>query len=412
MFLTALAQHGARQLMRGRASLMNTSNLMLLDATARITPRSSIGWLTKPLGQRLASTVAQGVGVESIAKTDKYVGFWLLGCCGTVFGTVVLGGVTRLTESGLSIVQWNPVKGVKAPTTLQEWEAEFELYKNYPEFKYCNKNMSLDDFKRIWYMEYAHRLWGRGVGLAFVVPMAAFWLKGWIKPQYKKAMLGFGALIGFQGALGWYMVKSGLDHDPQGAHVPRVSQYRLAAHLGSAFLLYSGMLHVALKHLVQPTSSFPGNRRLLGFGVGVSHLVFLTALSGAFVAGLDAGLIYNSFPKMGDHWVPPEYLSHQPTYRNFFENPSTVQFNHRILGITTFSSVVGLWLAARPANLPPRARLAVNAMLAVAIAQVSLGIATLLYYVPTELAATHQAGSLTLLTMAIWFVGELKKIVK
>lgn len=335
-----------------------------------------------------------------------------MGCCGTVFATVVLGGVTRLTESGLSIVEWNPIKGIAPPRTDEDWIHEFDLYKKYPEFKYCNQQMSIEDFKKIWYMEYAHRIAGRVVGLAFVIPAGIFWAKGWIRPVFKKWILACGSLIGFQGALGWYMVKSGMDHDPQGAHVPRVSQYRLAAHLTSAFILYGGMFHLALKHLIAPTSLFPINKGLRGFGVGVSHLIYLTAISGAFVAGLDAGLIYNSFPKMGDHWIPPEYASMEPTYKNFFENQATVQFNHRVLGTTTFSSVIALWFAAKPANLPPRAKLAANLMLAVAIAQVTLGISTLLYFVPTELAASHQAGSLTLLTMALWFVAELKKVVK
>eukprot|EP00042_Codosiga_hollandica_P038605 m.315414 g.315414 ORF g.315414 m.315414 type:complete len:273 (-) comp55437_c1_seq2:64-882(-) len=270
--------------------------------------------------------------------------------------------------------------------------------------------MTVDDFKNIWLMEYYHRLWGRMVGLLFVVPAAVFWKKGWIRKQHRGAMILAAGLIGFQGALGWYMVKSGLDHDPKGAHQPRVSQYRLAAHLGTAFALHAVLLKTALTYLHTPQAG-SATRKLRGLAIGVSHLVFLTALSGAFVAGLDAGLIYNSFPKMGTHWVPPEYFELEPKYKNFFDNPSTVQFNHRILGISTFSSVVGLWAAARPVPLPSRARLAVNTLLAVACAQVSLGIATLLYFVPTDIAASHQAGSFTLLTVAIWLVHEIAKAV-
>lgn len=356
----------------------------------------------------LAAQAAQAP-VGATPTQRRVVGVWLLGCAGTAFATVVAGGVTRLTESGLSIVDWSPIRGIKAPTSVEEWNEQFEMYKQTPEFKYMNSSFTLDQFKRIWYMEYFHRMMGRTVGLVFAVPAAYFWSKGWLLPKYKPAVLGLGALIGVQGLIGWLMVKSGVEHDPQGAHVPRVSQYRLALHLGTAFALYCGMLWTSMSHFrpegVVPLGQLAGLRR---FAKGMAGLIFFTAMTGAFVAGLDAGLIYNSFPKMAESWIPPEYFSMVPTWKNFFENPASVQFNHRTMGLTTGSLVALMWGLARPAPLHPGARLALNAMLAVVGAQVSLGIATLLYFVPTPLAATHQAGSLVLLSTAVWFLHELR----
>jgi len=231
----------------------------------------------------------------------------------------------------------------------------------------------------------------------------------------KKRTVFLGSLLAFQGLLGWYMVKSGLEdrfHGP--SDVPRVSQYRLAAHLGSALLLYSYALWSALDLLlpVQPVEITKQFRRFRGLAHGCKGLVFLTAISGAFVAGLDAGLVYSSFPKMGDDWVPDDIMQLSPTWANFTENPTTVQFDHRILGITTCSAVLYLWLLSRKTKLPPRARLAVNVLGAGVICQVSLGIATLVYYVPTLLAASHQSGSLVLLSIAMWLTHELKRLPK
>eukprot|EP01147_Barroeca_monosierra_P001121 gene1121-7931_t len=272
--------------------------------------------------------------------------------------------------------------------------------------------MSLDQFKQIWYMEYAHRMWGRLIGVAFVIPAAYFWIRRKIRPQYKPMILTMAGLIGFQGVLGWMMVKSGLDYDPEGRHVPRVSQYRLAAHLGSAFVLYVMTLWTALSHLL-PEREFPQATKSLHslkrFTHGAAGLIFVTAMSGAFVAGLDAGLVYNEFPLMGGRWIPTDLVTLSPTWKNIFENPTTVQFDHRLLGISTGLSVAALWIWSRGVPLHSRARMAVNAMLGMVAVQVSLGIATLVYFVPTPLAATHQAGSLTLLTFAVWFMHELRR---
>eukprot|EP00051_Salpingoeca_urceolata_P016799 m.225534 g.225534 ORF g.225534 m.225534 type:complete len:331 (-) comp18783_c1_seq31:128-1120(-) len=275
--------------------------------------------------------------------------------------------------------------------------------------------MTLAEFKRIWYMEYAHRMWGRSIGVAFLLPGAYFAARGRIQPRFRVPVLVLGCLLGFQGVLGWYMVKSGLEHDPQGKHVPRVSHYRLAAHLGSALLLYSGFLWTGLTHLLPSPTSTSGAASLGRFRLasrGMVALVFFTALSGAFVAGMDAGLVYNSFPMMGDRWIPEDMWRLKPWWLNFLENDTTVQFDHRVLGVTTVSAVTALWALARPAPLHPRARMAVNALFVMAYAQVALGISTLLWFVPTPLAATHQAGSVTLLSFALWLAHELRHVPK
>jgi cytochrome c oxidase assembly protein subunit 15 len=231
----------------------------------------------------------------------------------------------------------------------------------------------------------------------------------------KKRVVVLGTLLACQGLLGWYMVKSGLEDRFDGpSDVPRVSQYRLAAHLGSAFVLYSYLLWSALDLLlpVQPVEITKQFKKFRGFAHGCKGLVFLTAISGAFVAGLDAGLVYSSFPKMGDVWMPKEILELKPLWTNFTENPVTVQFDHRILGITTFSSIMGLWWLSRKTKLPPRARLAVNILAVGVICQVLLGISTLVHHVPTGQAASHQSGSLALLSIAMWLTHELKRIPK
>ncbi|XP_037541454.1 cytochrome c oxidase assembly protein COX15 homolog isoform X2 [Nematolebias whitei] len=346
--------------------------------------------------------------------TNRIVGRWLLGCSGLVVGAIVLGGVTRLTESGLSMVDWHLVKEMKPPQTEEEWQAEFSKYQQFPEFKILNHQMTLPEFKFIFYMEWGHRMWGRLVGLAYILPTIYFWRKGYFNRSMKGKVLGLCGFVFFQGLLGWYMVKSGLEEKPESPDVPRVSQYRLTAHLGSALLLYVASLWTGLTMLL-PAHKLAETKRLMQlrrFAKGTGGLVFLTALSGAFVAGLDAGLVYNSFPKMADRWIPDDLLAFSPTIKNFFENPTTVQFDHRILGITSLAAITGLYLFSRRMMLPKRAKVAVSLLAAMAYTQVVLGICTLLLYVPTPLAATHQSGSVALLSLAIWVLAELRKMPK
>lgn len=368
---------------------------------------------------RGSGTVAVRLASDVPKTGQKAVGIWLMGCGAMVFIAVVLGGVTRLTESGLSMVTWK-LFGERMPRTEEEWLTEFKKYQEYPEFKFKNKEITLSEFKRIWHMEYGHRMWGRAIGAFFLIPATFFWARGWLKPAMKKRLLIFGGLIGAQGLMGWYMVKSGLeDRFQEPNDVPRVSQYRLAAHLGLAFFLYASFLYSALHHLLPPETIEYGQkvakqnaRQFRKLTYACKGMIFWTALSGAFVAGLDAGLVYNSFPKMGDNWIPNDVLSLSPKISNFTENPTTVQLDHRILGTATLALVTAVWLTSRKRQLPRRAYLAANALCAMAWLQVGLGITTLLTYVPVSMAACHQSGSLLLLSTAMWLAHELKRIPK
>ncbi|XP_066149487.1 heme A synthase COX15 [Euwallacea fornicatus] len=369
--------------------------------------------------QHRSSAISLRLASDSSQKSQKTVGYWLMTCSGMVFVAVVLGGVTRLTESGLSMVTWK-LLGEKLPKTQQEWEEEFARYQQYPEFKIKNKDMTLSEFKFIWYMEYGHRQWGRLIGGVFLIPAIWFWVTGRLTPGMKKRVLAFGTLIGAQGLMGWYMVQSGLEDRFQGeSDVPRVSQYRLASHLGLAFVLYTLFLWSAFDHLIPAesikinnTSVLKATRRFRMLAHATKGMVFLTAISGAFVAGLDAGLVYNSFPKMADKWVPEDILAFTPKLTNFTENPTTVQFDHRILGTSTLALITGLWWLSRKKVLPKRAYLAANALLLMGYLQVGLGITTLLTYVPVPVAAGHQSGSLLLLSNAVWLTHELRKLPK
>uniref|UniRef100_A0A8C5FMR1 Cytochrome c oxidase assembly homolog 15 (yeast) n=1 Tax=Gadus morhua TaxID=8049 RepID=A0A8C5FMR1_GADMO len=389
---------------------------------AVVTIYLSTAWHIYLVGPNQYLTITAEVGAPTAraacavpnAASNRIVGRWLLGCSGLVVGAVVLGGVTRLTESGLSMVDWHLVREMRPPRTPEEWEAEFAKYQQFPEFKIMNHNMTLPEFKFIFYMEWGHRMWGRLVGLAYILPTVYFWKKGYFTRSLKGRVVGLCGFVFFQGLLGWYMVKSGLEEKPESHDVPRVSQYRLSAHLGSALLLYCASLWTGLQ-LVLPVNKLADTARLTQlrrFAKGTGGLVFLTALSGAFVAGLDAGLVYNSFPKMGERWIPDDLLAFSPTLRNLFENPTTVQFDHRILAVSSLTAITGLYVYSRRVALPRRARVAISLLTAMAYSQVALGIGTLLLYVPTPLAATHQSGSVVLLSLAIWVLAELRKVAK
>ncbi|KAJ7067979.1 cytochrome oxidase assembly [Mycena amicta] len=371
------------------------------------------------------------------------VGIWLMVSSVLVLVVVVVGGVTRLTESGLSITEWRPITGIIPPLSKEAWQDEFEKYKATPEFKMLNHSMTLDDFKRIFYMEWSHRILGRLIGLTFVVPLAYFTITKKISSPLALKLSGLGLLIGAQGALGWYMVRSGLEDsllDTPGA-VPRVSHYRLAAHLAMAFALYLGMFSGGMAIIKDwrfvrtgnagglPISSFnvalnhPNVKRFKSLSWALTGLVLLTALSGVFVAGLDAGLIYNEWPLMGGHIVPPTEELFSPTYalnsdktdlwRNVFDNPSMVQFDHRLLATTTYAGIALLFAQTlRPAwrsVIPPLALTSARAAFAMANVQFLLGISTLIYMVPVPLAAAHQGGSILLLSAMLQLLIALRR---
>ena len=332
--------------------------------------------------------------VMTSTPSDRMVAYWLLLCCALVFAMVVLGGVTRLTGSGLSMADWKPITGVLPPLTEAQWQETFDLYKRTPEFEKVNFHLDVEGFKGIFWLEYLHRLLGRTIGIVFLVPFILFVASGRIRAREIPRYLLMFVLGGLQGLLGWYMVKSGLVDDPH------VSQYRLTAHLMAAFAIYAYMFWVALSLLFRAED---GPRHFLyRRTLALTALIVVTIISGGFVAGLKAGLIYNTFPKMGEHWIPPGLLMMEPVWHNFVENLITVQFDHRLLALTTFASIVVYWFTARSHDMPARLRPAVPVLLLVALTQVGLGILTLLLRVPTALGATHQAVAMILFTVAIY----------
>ena len=329
---------------------------------------------------------------------DRQLALWLMVCCAMIYAMVVLGGVTRLTGSGLSMVEWDPIFGIVPPLSEAQWEATFRLYQESPEYRKINIGMDLHGFKQIYWFEFAHRLLGRAIGAVFLIPFLYFLFTGRIRRPLIPRLAMLFVLGGLQGVLGWYMVKSGL------VDKPHVSQYRLTAHLAMALVIYSYMLWVALGLWTnaERTEKSPVPLGLRRFAMLLGGMVFITALSGGFVAGLKAGFAYNTFPLMDGHWIPEAMFLMSPVWRNFFENIATVQFDHRLLATLVFVAGVSFWLAARRYTLPVSARIGVHALLAAVVLQVTLGISTLLLHVPTPLASTHQAGALLLLTVVLF----------
>ena len=329
---------------------------------------------------------------------------WLFACCALVFSIVVVGGITRLTHSGLSIVEWQPLVGAIPPLGEQQWQETFAKYQRTPEFRLRNFDMTLEGFKRIFWWEYGHRLLGRLIGVAFLLPFAWFLARGAISRPIAWRLAGIFALGGLQGGLGWFMVKSGLVDDP------RVSSLRLAAHLGTAFLIYASILWLALG-LAFGMGPRPAPRpRTLRHAAALAMLVFAMVLTGALVAGIRAGLAYNTFPLMNGHWIPPEILLLRPWRLNFVYNMATVQFVHRVLAMVIAATALSLaWRVWRDPRSIARERLWAWALVAAVVLQVTAGISTLLLRVPVPLAALHQAGALVVFTCALGLAHALSR---
>jgi len=334
------------------------------------------------------------------------VATWLTVVAALIFAMVVLGGVTRLTESGLSMTDWRPVTGWLPPLNEAAWQAEFDAYRASPEYRQINAGMALDAFKTIYAYEYAHRLLGRVIGVVFFVPFLVFLARRRIDRQLAWKLAVIFALGGLQGGVGWFMVKSGL------VDRPSVSQYRLAMHLGLAFLIYGAIVWTALslRHAPAYGAGEPWVPRLRRGAGWLLALVSVTAVSGAFVAGLDAGMIYNTFPLMGGQLVPADWGQIVPWWRNAFENPVAVQFDHRVLALTTVVATLALWAWSRRQRLSRRSRRIANLMALMVFVQAGLGIATLLAVVPVWLGALHQAGALVLFTLAIALPSSLRRL--
>lgn len=332
---------------------------------------------------------------------QKAIAIWLFICCALVFAMVVVGGVTRLTGSGLSIVEWQPLIGAIPPLSETDWEILLEKYRQIPQYHEVNKGMSLDEFKGIFWWEYFHRLLGRAIGLVFFIPFLYFLIRKQIDRPLGLKLLGIFILGGLQGLMGWYMVMSGLVNNIY------VSQYRLTAHLGLAFIIYAAMFWVATGLLSstkkqQQLETESPHSHLRRYSFYLTLLIFMMILSGGFVAGIHAGKAYNTFPLMDGHLIPPGLFVLEPWYRNFFENITTVQFDHRLLAWALAFLVPLFWIKSFKYSLSSSTRMACHLLLLALILQISLGIATLLSVVPLVLAATHQAGAMVLFTASLW----------
>jgi heme a synthase len=320
------------------------------------------------------------------AMTDRdrrLVAAWLLICAALVFAIVLVGGVTRLTRSGLSIVEWQPLIGVLPPLSTADWEVLFAKYRETPEFRQVNFDMTLESFKAIFWWEYIHRLLARGIGLVFLLPLLLFQFARKLDRGLAWRLWGIFALGALQGAMGWWMVKSGLIDDP------KVNPVRLAAHLGIALAIFAAELWIAMQLLS------PRVRRFDRLAVLLPLVIFAMALSGGMVAGLRAGSAYQTFPLMNGHLVPPEVLMLEPWWRNFLYNLATVQLVHRAFFWTLSVLVLLAWWRGRHT-------LSAHALLAAFVLQGTLGISALLMGVPVGLGAAHQGGAVLLLAAALW----------
>ncbi len=340
-------------------------------------------------------------------ENDRAIAKWLLVCAALIFSMVILGGVTRLTGSGLSMVKWHPIHGVIPPLNELAWQEEFSHYQQSPEFTKINRDMTVEGFKKIFLFEYSHRILGRLIGLVFFIPFLYFFFSKKIKPGLTPQLIVMFILGGLQGLLGWYMVKSGLVDNPH------VSQYRLTAHLLAAILIYAYILWVAMSlfnrnpRVAKANSQFPLYRKAIHYLI---ILVMLTIVSGGFVAGLKAGLIFNTFPLMNGQWIPDGLTALEPLYLNSFENMVTVQFQHRILALTTGFLLLLYWWSSRSRNFDGSTSRSFNLVALMVIVQISLGISTLLLHVPVWLASSHQAGALLLFTVVLFNMHKLSRL--
>lgn len=325
-------------------------------------------------------------------RSDAAVRRWLLVSAAAVVLAVAIGGITRLTESGLSITEWRPVSGVLPPRTAADWDEAYRDYLAIPEAQTVHRGITLAEFKNLFWWEWVHRLLARLVGLVLALPYFVFLVRGRLRPGHRGRLLLLPVLAAAQGALGWYMVKSGLEVRTD------VSPYRLTAHLGMALVIYMVCIWTALQLGSTAHASMETPRPLRRWVRAASVLTVITLLSGGFVAGLDAGRVYNTFPLMGGRLVPPGYLLPGLGWRNAFENPAAAQFHHRLLALTTLAVVLLVAAMARKPGVAEGLRRATALAGAAAIVQVGLGITTLLLKVPIEVAVLHQVTALAVLT--------------
>ena len=344
--------------------------------------------------------VARTGGIDAAPKgARRAIRLWLIVLFVMVAAMIALGGATRLTGSGLSITEWAPVTGTIPPMDAATWQSEFEAYQQIPQFAEVNPDMDLAGFKQIYWWEWSHRFLGRAVGLVWALGFQFFWLTKRIPTGWTPRLLGIGALGGLQGAIGWWMVHSGLQEG-----MVRVASYRLATHLGLAFLIlgliawYALLLSRSEADLLRARRA--GEAKLFSMSTGLMHLAFVQILIGALVAGIDAGRMYTGWPTMGGEWIPATIWDSALGWRNFFENPALVQFIHRMVGYLLAIFALVVWLRARRSPHPVT-RGAFTAMIVMVAVQVGLGIMNVLNASPLMLALAHQLGAVALFTLII-----------
>lgn len=334
--------------------------------------------------------MASSTSYSPSQKSSRRIAIWLFFMCGLVAAMVIVGGATRLTDSGLSIVEWRPVTGAIPPISEADWLSEFEKYKTIPEYEEVNFGMSLAEFKRIYWWEWGHRLLGRAIGFAFLLPLIFFVATKQVTRTLAFKLGGLFVLGGLQGALGWWMVSSGL------ADRVDVSQYRLAAHLSLAVILFAAMFWLALA--LWPQKKIAASNKFCIGALALAGGVFAQMVLGAFVAGLRAGRTFNTWPLMDGKFFPDGYFRESPAFHDLFETMAAVQFNHRMGAYLLAGGAVWFYLSARNTEYEPRARL----LLAAVGLQIVLGVWTVLAATPIALGLLHQAGALMVLASALY----------
>jgi cytochrome c oxidase assembly protein subunit 15 len=347
-------------------------------------------------------TAPVGAAAARPATAERAVGLWLLGLAGLVLVQVMLGAVTRLTESGLSIMEWRPIMGAIPPLSDAEWQRVFALYQQIAEYQQVNAGMTLEAFKTIFWWEYFHRLWGRLIGIAFLLPFLWFWARGQVRGRRAARLLAIFALGGLQGLMGWIMVASGF------ADRTDVSQYRLVAHLLLALAIYAALLWSALD-LLYPARLSKDHHVLRRHGWIMMAVITLEIAIGGFVAGLDGGFVYNNFPMMGEHWIAPDLFFQSPWWINFFENPVAAQFLHRLTAGFVAIALITLVVRARRIDLDQALKRRFYYLPFGLLGQAALGIATLMLVVPLPLAVAHQAGAFILFSLGLYALHGLRR---
>jgi cytochrome c oxidase assembly protein subunit 15 len=343
--------------------------------------------------------------MKDSVKTNRGIILWLFGSCFLIWLMIMLGGATRLTHSGLSIVEWKPIVGMIPPFTEAAWLEEFAKYQQFPEYQLINHGMNLSEFKFIFFMEYSHRLLGRLIGLFFFIPFLYFWGRGQLTPGLKKVSLVVAVLGMAQGFMGWYMVKSGLVKDPS------VSHYRLTVHLILALILFGVLFFAGLHHLYpkEKAVNTPATKTTVMLVHFSALAIVMTIIYGGFVAGLKAGKMYNTYPLMGGDFIPAEWAYLSPVWLNFLENPATVQWVHRTLAIITMILVIFAMMGVRRANYGKIVKGSANLMILAIVFQVILGITTLIHVVPVSLGTLHQGTAVVVLGLMLMVIYNMNR---